>query len=352
MIYLINQDWYNTSNNHAGIKYLCNKLVEMYPHSYRAISNPAVLPPAAKRPRNRILRKIQYWRAMISHRKNLQTIFNEVSSNITPDDKIILMEYMEVLYPMDTLAMKFKKALPNNKLYAMVHLVPARLDKDFKSDDKFREWLSHVDKVLTLGHSLTDYLIARGVAKDKIVTTFHYVDDYYFNNNPLKVGNPVQVIAMGSQMRNIPLLSKIVADNPEAKFVICQGFSDLSSYFSESKNVRLIPFVPENELRKLMEESDISLNVMEDTIGSNVIVTSLAMGLAMVCSDVGSIHDYCSESNTFFCLNDKPKNFTDAIQKLSSDDALLCRMKQASREKSKNLSIDNFCNSIQSICEG
>ena len=342
MIFLINQDWYNTSNNHAGIKYLCNKLSEMYPQTYKAISNPAVLPPAAKRPHNKILKKIQYWRAMISHRKNLQKIFNEISSNITSNDKIVLMEYMEVLYPMDTLAKKLKKALPNNKLYAMIHLVPARLNKDFKSDDKFKGWLSHVDKILTLGHSLTNYLIEREVAKDKIVTTFHYVDDYYFNNNVLKVGSPVQVIAMGSQMRNISLLSKVVADNPEANFVICQGFSDLSSYFSESKNVRLIPFVPENELRKLMEESDISINVMEDTIGSNVIVTSLAMGLAMICSDVGSIRDYCSDENTIFCNNSNPEEFSMAIRILCSNKRLLCDKKKQSQKIAENYTIQNF----------
>ena len=35
MIYLICQDWSNTSNNHAGIKYLCNQIQEMYPESYK-----------------------------------------------------------------------------------------------------------------------------------------------------------------------------------------------------------------------------------------------------------------------------------------------------------------------------
>lgn len=342
MIYLINQDWYNTSNNHAGIKYLCNKLAEMHPQTYRAISNPAVLPPAAKRPRNKILRKIQYWYAMISHRKNLQLIFNEISSNITPNDKIILMEYMEILYPMNTLAKKLKKTLPNNELYAMIHLVPARLNNDFKSDDKFKGWLSHVDKVLTLGHSLTDYLIARGIAKEKIVTTFHYVDEYYFNNRTLEVGNPVQIIAMGSQMRNISLLSKVVEATPEANFVICQGFNDLSSYFTGSNNVRLIPFVSEDELRSLMAESDISLNVMEDTIGSNVIVTSLAMGLALVCSDVGSIHDYCSDENTIFCDNRKPEEFSAAISKLCRDKKLLISMKESARVAANSFAIEKF----------
>ena len=67
--------------------------------------------------------------------------------------------------------------------------------------------------------------------------------------------------------------------------------------------MKLIPFVEEENLRRYMEQSDISLNVMHDTIGSNVIVTSMASGLAMVVSDVGSIHDYCDERNSVFCIS-------------------------------------------------
>ncbi|UVV76520.1 glycosyltransferase family 4 protein [Bacteroides fragilis] len=54
-----------------------------------------------------------------------------------------------------------------------------------------------------------------------------------------------------------------------------------------------------------MNKADVSLNIMKDTIGSNVIVTSMAMGLAMVVSDVGSIRDYVDESNGLFCLTSK-----------------------------------------------
>ena len=134
----------------------------------------------------------------------------------------------------------------------------------------------------------------------------------------------------------------MVKDNPNTSFVICQGFSDLSSYFTGVNNVRLIPFVPEDELRQLMAESDISLNIMEDTIGSNVIVTSLAMGLAMVCSDVGSIHEYCSDDNTIFCKNEIVNEFSDAILKLSSDKKSLLDMKILSMESRNKFTIEEF----------
>ena len=37
MIYLICQEWTNTSKNHAGIKYLCNELEKRYPDIYKSI---------------------------------------------------------------------------------------------------------------------------------------------------------------------------------------------------------------------------------------------------------------------------------------------------------------------------
>jgi hypothetical protein len=67
--------------------------------------------------------------------------------------------------------------------------------------------------------------------------------------------------------------------------------SSLDNRCLEFSNVRLHKNIKESELRNLMHKSDVSLNVMHDTVGSNVIVTSLSCGLAMVCSDVGSIRD-------------------------------------------------------------
>ena len=40
MIYLVVQDWSNTANNHAGIKYLCNRLQQKHPDEFEVISIP------------------------------------------------------------------------------------------------------------------------------------------------------------------------------------------------------------------------------------------------------------------------------------------------------------------------
>lgn len=345
MIYLICQEWSNTTNNHAGIKYLCLQMEKRHPDEYRAIVLPDFHKKICKGRFVRIIKK--YW-VSIKFYKSMKKVFHDLSGVLKPSDRVSLMEYMELLYPQLWLAKKLKVFFPDIPVYGMVHLVPSKLEKGFSSE-AFIEWTHSVDAIMTLGSSLTEYFVNRGLAPEKVLTLFHYVDDYYYHHGPVRRHVIPKVIVMGNQMRNVALLQEIVKQNPVANFIICQGVADLSKEFEHCHNVQLIPFVSEEELRQYMSDSDISLNVMEDTIGSNVIVTSMAMGLAMVCSDVGSIRDYCDESNTIFCTNEDTSSFSIAIQKLSSDEHLLTKMKEASLVKASKLDIESFCNCIQSI---
>lgn len=343
MIYLICQDWSNTTNNHAGIKYLCLQMEKRHPDEYKAIVIPDYYKSISKWSIVRVIKKMWVDRMF---KRYMQQVFSRLSTILQSSDSVFLMEYMELLYPQLWLAKQLKKEFPEIKIYGLVHLVPSRIEQGF-GQDAFVEWTDSVDVIMTLGSSLSEYFISKGIVPEKVVTTFHYVDDYYYNQNPIRQHENPRAIAMGNQMRNVTLLQEIVNNSPNIDFTICQGVADLSRYFQHCQNVQLIPFVSEEELRQYMLDSDISLNVMKDAIGSNVIVTSMAMGLAMVCSDVGSIRDYCDEDNTIFCLNEDSQTFSNALQKLSSDEKLLIKMKEASRKKARCLSIESFCKYIQ-----
>ncbi len=345
MIYLICQDWANTSNNHAGIKYLCNQLQKQYPQDYSSIVIPAFFNDFQLK-KNPIVAKIQFLVARHRHKIYVRKLFKQLSPKINKQDKIILMEYLEKFLPMVCFAERFKEIHPTVPLFAMVHLVPSRLDKSFSTFEELDKWLKPIDKVITLGHSLTDYLTGRGISRNKIYTTFHYVDEFYYNPNYLRANETKRIIAMGNQMRNVKLLKEIVKVNPNIEFIICQGVSDMSLDFKDFDNVTLIPFVSETELREYMRTADISLNVMEDTVGSNVIVTSLAMGLAMVCSDVGSIRDYCDESNTYFC-NNTVKSFSEAIAKLTMDS--ITSLQESAYNRGQELSIEKFSSFLKNM---
>ena len=258
-------------------------------------------------------------------------------SQVTANDQIILMEYLDNQVDYYLAARTIKANIPKIRIYGMSHLVPEKLNKMF-NDKTLYKWLEPIEKIITLGSSLSEYYLSRNIPQNRIITLFHPLDDYYIEKIQ-RENDVLTVIVQGNQMRDIDMLVKVVKDNPSVLFRICQGYNDYSSIFKFA-NVQLIPFVEEPLLKNYMRQSDVSLNIMKDTIGSNVIVTSLGMSLAMICSDVGSIRNYCTEENTFFCktLDD----YNGAIKKLSQNGKLLSKMQNSSYYHSLNFRIDKF----------
>ena len=113
-------------------------------------------------------------------------------------------------------------------------------------------------------------------------------------------------------------------------------------------NVEVFNYISEDLLLEKIQNADINLSVMRDTIGSNTIVSSMACGLAQICSDVGSIRDYCDDSNSIFCDN-TVASFVDAIDKLKSDVELLSNMKINSITISNNYDFNFVSDRIYNI---
>jgi glycosyltransferase involved in cell wall biosynthesis len=146
------------------------------------------------------------------------------------------------------------------------------------------------------------------------------------------------VFASGYLYRNDKLLKDVIKGCPQVTFEICMGFRDLSSMFSDCENVRMNGVLSEREYLKRMQESDISLSVFDDTVGSNVITTSLACGLPQVVSDVGAIRDYCSEENAIFCKT--VDDHIQAIHFLSQNRERCLQMGLSARKKAEEISLE------------
>lgn len=337
MKYLIYQDWPNTTKNHAGIKYLCLVLSERYPDEFVAMPTPSVSL-KKKKSKYKLIQKFHNWQYYrdVAKQKNIaiKEYAGKLHNRLTDTDEIFLMEYMHPEIKQIQLVNELRALGCNNRMIGMAHMPPKFMNENF-SDKELRQWVGPVDKIITLGHTLTDYFFRRGVEKEKLFTTFHYVDDYYLVPEVVP-HKEFKVFTMGYNYRDNALLYEIVTNSPDIHFVICEGVGHMQEF--RLPNVTLLPFIPEDELRYWMSECDVSLNVMYDTIGSNVIVTSLGMGMAMVCSDVGSIHDYCDESNTCFCstLDD----FLKSIKTLRDHPDRLATMRKSAREKAESFCVE------------
>jgi glycosyltransferase involved in cell wall biosynthesis len=355
MKYLICQEWKNTSCNHTGMKHMCLLLKKKYPNDYEVIIFPCFF--YEKRLNIYIMRKIygifvQKILIPYKYKKIGEIIFKKLGIN----DQIYLLEYCGLLFPQIVLAKYIRKKNKLIKIYGLVHLVPQILDKQF-TKKTLQKWIMPLDMVLTLGSSLSSYFrIRMNLPESKVKTLFLYVDlefykplDICFSEQDTTTRSTPKIIVMGNMERNYEILKKIVSENPQINFTICQGMLNLEKVFENCTNVDLRGFMDEADLLYLMQNADISLNIMDDTIGSNVITTSMAVGLAMIVSDVGSIKDYCQNDGAIYCKNEDPTSFSVAINELVQDKNKLNDLKQKSLINSQRFSIQKFNQVIQTL---
>lgn len=353
MKFLVVQDWESTHGNHAGMVHMCDMLIERYPNDYIKIQKPC---PPHMPIRNKITKRFMGWLDFKLYRKrwvnDYMNICKPMINQLKKGDEVFLLEYNWPSTSQLEIAKFIRTHFPGVNIYALSHLTPTFF-KSIHAEHYILEWSQYVDKCLTLGSSLTHYFREIGIPQDKLSTGFHYVDDDYYHTEILEF-NPIErptIIAMGALQRDFQLLSEVVNSLPEVEWIICHGKKDVRSLFNLSTNIRLVGYVPEDELRMLMAQSDASLNIFEDTVGSNVITTSLAMGLCVIVSDVGSIRDYVDESCAILCNNTK-ESFVDAIRYLSIHPNQIIEKRKSSLAKTFNINIENvhhWFNSLKSV---
>lgn len=344
MIHVVCQDMKSTSTNHAGMKHMCYMLVCLYPEIYSL----HVFPDRGTKRKKSFFSKLENRinrHIIIPFERIIYAI--KLVIQLEKGDTVFLTEYYLKEYSQKKIARILKIFHPGCRCLALAHLTPSLLEYLF-TDKEIKKWAKNVDVILTLGSTLSNYFTQKGVLPS-VKTLFHYVDlDYYKISSPRNISNRVTVIAMGALQRNYSLLAEIVKAIPEVDFIICKGRANVDSMFTNCNNIKLVGFVPENDLRDQMNHADISLNVLDDTVGSNVITTSLAMGLAIVASNVGSITDYCDDENSILCDN-KVNSFVESIRYLNSNREILANMKLKSLEKAQAFHVSNFHNKIMEL---
>ena len=341
MKYLIVQDWQNTHGNHAGMVHMCRLLCQKYPEKYTMLVKDC---PSPMPKRNRITARLIGWYDRKVYRKKFVQEYMELCQpmfdKLIVGDEVFLLEYHWPSTSQLELAQYIQTNFPGVKINALSHLTPTWYGKIRGSDKMILDWEVYIDKQLTLGSSLTQYFSSLGIPHNKISTGFHYVDGDYYDAEEIVKHEIPTVITMGALQRDFSLLAEIVKGCPDVNWIICKGRKNVGDMFAGLSNVELKGYLEEDELRHQMSRADISLNVLEDTVGSNVITTSMAMGLAVVVSNVGSIHDYCSDRNALFCENNS-KSFIDAVNRLAKDEDLLFSMRKNAYLKSSNFRIEN-----------
>jgi glycosyltransferase involved in cell wall biosynthesis len=321
-VYIVLAAWSITRNNHAGMYYLAKKIAQNSGIDIRIFKLP-VWKLGYLYPIYRIYAIILGLYLRVICKKN---------------DIVWLMEYLLKRTEQSDIA----KIVRNHaKVIGLAHLVPEMILKDY-TDGDIKKKIELLDEVYVFGNSLKEFFISKGVSGSKIHVTYHYVDiDYYTPISNRIENNRLKVICMGNMQRNYQQLYNIVDKCRMADFIICIGKNKkLFNLFSKLKNVSLVGYVSEDELKSLMQQSNISLSVMNDTIGSNVIVSSLACGLPVIASNVGSIADYIDDGVNGYLF----KTTEEAVKYIStlSDSSELIILREKARLKAEQISLSNF----------
>ena len=352
MKYLIVQQWNSTKGNHAGMVHMCDMLVEHYPDQYIKIEKSQPNRPAPRK--NKIIRKLmdsydrrQYAQAYFKEYLQIcQSMFDKLKAG----DEVFLLEYNWPDTTQFELACYIRKNFPGVRIYALSHITPSYFSRHKGIKERILKWDIPIDKQLTLGSSLSEYFVSLGVKPEKVSTGFHYVDSYYYHKNPKDIheSDKLTIITMGALQRDYGMLAEIVKRCPNVNWIICRGRkTEVDEYFKGMDNVSLKGFLAEDELRHQMDIADASLNVLEDTVGSNVITTSMAMGLVVIVSNVGSIHDYCDDNNAVFCENDV-EDFVAKINFISAEMIPVMRLNSLSKiEKISISKVNIWFNSLK-----
>lgn len=322
MIFLVYYEWSNTKGNHAGMAYLARRLSKDLPDvkAIKMISSD-----------NHLIAGLNVFYVFI--------IALWLRIVIKKEDKVFLMEYLARSCFQDILAKILRLLGVKNELTGLVHLSGTHLLQIYGNPHVISNKLKPIDRIITLGSSLTEFF-KKEIGFDNVVTTFHYVESDYYKPIFQNENEEIKVLCMGETKRNFSLLQKILKDMPNVHFNICQGNSDFSPLFGQYENVTLYGFLPEEKLLYLMQTCDVNFSVMEDTIGSNVIVGGMATGMVMIVSDVGSIRDYCTEEESFLCKEES--DFINAISFIQSNKEVIPEIKKKTYERSKRYSYDHF----------
>lgn len=231
MKYLIVQDWRSTHSNHAGMKHMCDLLKKKYPSDYEVYVKE--MPKVWENPKT-FLEKIQ-WKLFGARAQKtyIKTTYpNEylelckpMFSKLKAGDELFLLEYLLLWASQYELACYIRENYPKVKIYALSHLTGKYFDEmTAKEPDLIQKWAKPVDKLLTLGSSLSSYFEKAGVSKEKLSTGFHYVDsDYYQKQQPMKPNSPLKVIMMGALQRDYGMLAEVVKQCPDVHWIICRG---------------------------------------------------------------------------------------------------------------------------------
>ena len=186
-----------------------------------------------------------------------------------------------------------------------------------------------LDAVVVVGSNQVSYF-SRYLPNNKIHVVPHHIDVTYFSpaENSKAESLENRIIFAGSMMRDFETLLGVAAKLKEAG-------SDYVIHAVTSKNnqekLRAAPNIVchsdigDEELKELYRTSRFGVMPLLDCTANNSVLEMMAVGLPVVCTDIGGIRDYLTSDGAEFAAKGDVDDFAEKVLMLSSDPER-CRM--------------------------
>jgi glycosyltransferase involved in cell wall biosynthesis len=199
-------------------------------------------------------------------------------------------------------------------------------------------YLKGTDKIICLSRDQVQKLnYVLNISFKNIIYLPLGVDNNYFYN---KINKPHEnyIVSFGKDSRDYQLLIK-AAKKVNQKFkIICYQYN--IPKIKIPKNVELIVKIPYQKLKQIVEKCIFVVIPLKEefyTIGQTSLLESMAMGKAIIASDVPSLRDYIShQQNGILVKTGNKKDLVNNIDALASNQKMLSRLSTQAYQSAVN----------------
>jgi glycosyltransferase involved in cell wall biosynthesis len=252
--------------------------------------------------------------------------------------------YGETTYHYIGLLNNFRK----HRVIATFHLPPSGIRQAAQIDWHIRR----LTAVVCVGQTQQEYF-TNILGQDRVFILPHGVDtQYYTPPKSFETRNPDLCLFVGDNYRDFPTLRGVIElvayKRPRTQFVVVTARRNYE-LIGLHPNLTLRSGIPESELLNLYHSAALMIMPLHDATANNAILESIACGLPVVVSDVGSIRDYVDPECAMMVAPYDSLSMVDAILDLLEDPQMRQHLGNVSRERSLRFSWPNIVQQLQLI---